>query len=765
MHKNFVMAKNELTFPSHLIDPRRKKYKWVLSYIQAAYRNAKTSPYIFANYSWKYDEIKSYAMGEQSISKYKTLLNVQEGDDSTWMNIDWRVLPVITKFRRIALNKLNKIQYSVDAIAIDSLAIDETETYFAKQKAKLAARERLAQESPALAQAMKEPEDVNSIDELKIQELYTYKHNATIEMENGIELVFQQNNIEEEQAKVKEDLFDYGVAGYREYIDSNGSVRFRRVNPKNVIVSPCVNRNFSDKQFAGEFTYPTISDLKQAAGKQLPEDVYYEIATSYRGRLGNPKMIPQRTDYGQGYDDFRIEVLDIEFYSVNDAVYEERIDKRGNKIFGRSEYFPAGKEPDNGKKYKRTSFKVVYGGKWIVNTQYMYDWGLVTNMKRKRNNMADTEMSFHFFAPEFHKMKAKGITEQLITIADAIQIAWYKLQNAIAQARPKGVEIMLDAIEDIPLGGGGRNLEPFEVIDMFNETGNLVYRRTNLAGENANWRPIQEIENGLGRDIIVYYDIIQRNIQMIRDITGLNELVDGSTPDPRTLTTVANMAAESSNNALGDIIVGDKRLYEKLAEGVHLRLQDAVKYGNVTGYVRALGANSVSFIKVTSNVAAHNYGIFIRLRLSDEQRLQFKQELKELAVNGIINPDDAVIVGNIENKDQAEQVLAYVVKRTREQKQQEAQAQIQENGKVQQQTSIVTEKAKQQTIQLESQGKIQLEQVKGKNELAAIKLKYMLESHLEGQRGENKIKERGVQNAGQVAVEEKKGENFVKKQA
>ena len=81
-----------------------------------------------------------------------------------------------------------------------------------------------------------------------------------------------------------------------------------------------------------------------------------------------------------------------------------------------------------------------------------------------------------------------------------------------------GIEIDIDGIEDIPLGAGGKNLSPSEVIDMFNETGTLVYRRRNLGGEQVNYRPIQEIENGLGKDVISYYDIIQRNIQMIPKI-------------------------------------------------------------------------------------------------------------------------------------------------------------------------------------------------------------------------------------------------------
>ena len=251
---------------------------------------------------------------------------------------------------------------------------------------------------------------------------------------------------------------------------------------------------------------------------------------------------------------------------------------------------------------------------------------------------------------------------------------------------------------------------------------------------------------------------------MIRDITGLNELVDGSTPDPRTLTTIANMANESSNNALGDVIVGDQSLYIALADGLYQRLQTAVKYGDITGYTKALGTTTVNFIKITSDISMHTYGIFATLSMTDIQKEQFKRELKEMATAGIINADDAVIVGNIPNRDQAEQVLAYFVKRTREQKQKEAIEQMKMNGEIQQKSAVVSEGAKQKTIALESQGKIKVEEVRGKNELEAIRLKYKLEFDNEGLRGDNDIKKEAAKTIGQIAVNKNMGQKNVIKQ-
>ena len=743
------------SFPSHLIDPAKKDENWVMLYLKAAWYDFGRTKSIFYHRAWKYREIKDFALGNQSINQYKEILNVESDKNETWLNVDWRVLPIITKFRRIALNKLKKIEYDIEATAVDSLAIDEKERYVAEQKTKIALRDSLKESNPQLAQSLKQENDAEDIDELKIKELYTYKHNATIEIETGIDLIMQQSDIPYLRTKIREDLFDYGVAGYKDWIDSAGNVKLRRVDPASLIINYCAENDFSDKQYAGEVVRMTIADLKQAAGDKFTAKQYEEIAYLVRGKFGNPTQLPSPIIYGSEYNDFNVDVLDLEFFTVNENVYEKRKDKRGNIQFGRTGYEK--KKDTEKKRYKRLAFKVTYQGSWIIGTDFIFNAGVSQNLKRTKSRMTDAQMSYHFYAPEFYDMEAKGITEQLIPLANAIQIAWYRLQNAINQARPKGVAIDLDALEDIPLGSGGKNLAPHEVVDMFNETGTLVYRRSDLAGNLTHYRPIEEIENGLGKDAIMYYDIIQRNIQMIRDITGLNELVDGSTPDARTLTTVANMAAESSNNALGDIVDGDQHLLRKAGTGVYLRLQTAVKKGNVNGYTKALGSNSVKFIKVTSDIAMHEFGIFLSLVMSDDERAMFKAELKEMANAGVIEPDTAITIGNIRNKNQAEQVLAYMVKITRERKAREANEQIMVNSKAQQESAQVAEQAKQATIQLQNKGKVDEENVKGDWNLKAINLKGEWDMRLAGMNIDGNIKKTAVQTVGKMAEKEQEG--------
>jgi len=743
-------------FPSHLISPADKGKDWIMQYCKAAWDSFETDNprNIFYHARYRYEVIKSYALGNQSISKYRPLLGVDEESKEDWLAIDWSVIPIVPKFRRIALGKLNKIGYNITATPIDALANDEVEDYFAGVKAKLLMREQAMKVDPSLLEdpiLQLEQGEAKDIEELEIQMNYTFKHNMAIEAEQAITLVLEQNQVEKLREQIKEDIFDYGVGGYKEYIDSNGAIKIRNINPRNIIINQCKNKDFSDAQYVGEVIEMTIADLKQMAGNQFTEEEYEDIARNVIGRWGNPKEWPTSLSvYNKGYDKFRLRLLDMEFFSVNEMVFEQRIDRRGNKIYARARYEDRNKRKD---KFERVAYKVVYKGKWILGTNYIFDYGLATNMKRAKSSLMDTTMSYHIYAPEFWDMRAYGIMEQLIPIADAIQIAWYRLQNAINQARPKGIMIELGALEDIPLGAGGKKLTPMKVIDLYNKTGTLVYRRADQQGRMTNYKPIEELENGLGRDVMTYYQIIQNHIQMLRDITGMNEMTDGSTPDPRTLTTVAKLAYEGTNNALAHIIGGEKKLLESLSNAIVLRIQDVAEVGGVKGYVRSLGSNTMKFFQTSPNLALYEFGIFIEDKPTDDQRAMLLQQVQAGQAGGMLDIEDAIVIQNTDNLKVAQQILAYKIKKRREQAQQDAMQQQQMNGQIQMQSAQAAEQAKQQTLQLEAQVKSQLIQVEKEMDAKLLEMKYQYELMLEELRQTGKIKSKKIENRGKKSVQ------------
>lgn len=742
-------------FPSHLVSSAEKGKDWVLQYCKAAwYSFENDNPReMFYHARYRYEVFKSYAMGNQSINKYRPLMGVSEEAKETWLSIDWSVIPIVPKFRRIALGKLNKIDYNIVATPVDSLANDEIIDHFAQLKAKLVMREEAKKIDPELLNnpiLALEPGEAKDMEELEIQMNYTFKHQMSIEAEQSIKLVLEQNEIEKHRQKIKEDIFDQGVGGYKEWIDSNGAVKFRTINPRNIVINHCKNSDFSDASHIGEIIEMTISDLKQMAGSEFSAEEYEQIAKNVIGKYGNPKEWPSSLSvYNKGYDRFRIRLLDLEFFSVNEMVYEQRVDRRGNKIYAKAKYEDRNKRKE---KFDRVAYKVVYKGKWIIGTDYIFDAGLCTDMKRAKSSLMDTKLSYHIIAPEFFDMKAYGMMEQLIPIADAIQIAWYRMQNAINQARPKGIVIEMGALEDIPLGKGGKKMDPMSVLDLYNKTGTLVYRKMDSQGRMTNYKPIEELENGLGRDVMSYYQIIQNHIQMIRDITGMNEMTDGSTPDPRTLTTVAKLASEGTNNALAHIIQGEKKIFESLCNSIILRLQDTVNRGTAKGYTKSLGGNTLKFFEASPNVALYEFGIFLEDKPTDDQRAMLMQQVQAMSAQGMMDIEDAIVIQNTDNLKVAQQLLAYKIKKRKQEEEEKAIRMQQMNAQTQQESAMVAEQAKQQTMQVEAQVKTQLIQVEKEYDAKLMELKYQYELQLEQMRQTGKVTTKQVENKGKKSV-------------
>lgn len=717
------MKSSKHEYPSHLIDPKQKDKAWILKYIKAAYHEFIGSGYeSFYNNRNNYHIIQSYAEGRQSINKYKPLMGEHEDATTSHLNIDWSILPLLRKYRNMAISKLSKIDYTISATPLDPLAQDEKNDHFAKMRAKLKAKETLADvpelaENAMLKMNEGEPED---LEELKVQEEYTWKHSASIEMENAIDVVFHHNKMEQIRKACRGDWFDFGVSGVREYIDSNGAIKIRKVNPRNLVVSYCSQNDFSDANHIGEVIEMTISDLKQLAGEQFSDEQYRDIAQNYTGQLGNAYSMPESSVYNKGYDDFKIKVLDMEFLSVNTLVYEKRIDKRNNKRFGRTNYYAKDKK---NKQVKRTSFKVLYRGFWIIGTDYCFNGGLATDMKRAKGNLVDTTFTYHLQALDLNDMRPLGYMEGAMPVADNIQTSWYKFQSAVAEARPKGIMIEMGALEDIPLGQGGTSFSPMEVLDLFNKKGVLIYRKVDISGKATNYRPIEELQNGLGADALNYFSLIQQDISLLRDILGLNELTDGSTPDPRTLNYVAELATQGTNNALSLISDADRFMIQEVAADVVLRIQDTIKNNPVEGYVRALGSSSMKFFKASPSLNHWNYGIEIDLKATQEQKRRLVDYLNMSIGKEQLEMEDVAFIEFIHSIKQAYQVLSFRIKKRRQQRQAEEMQRQQMNAQVQIQSSQAAEQAKQQSMQVDFQLKAELEKLKAQNQEKLLQMK------------------------------------------
>ena len=696
-------------FPSHLIDPREKDKKWVLKYLKAAYNEYNIGTHeSFFNKAHKYNVISSYAHGSQPINKYKPMMGEEEKSDNTWLSINWEPVPIFSKYRKQAIARLMKTLFNVEATPIDSLAQDEKENYFKDQEARIKIRQAMKSVDPELLELspfQKKEGEVDDIEELYMQKNFTYKHRMASEIEQALDLILATNNYSEIRQKIIENLFDYGVSVVKEDIDSNGAIKITSCRSDAIVLSYCSDSTFKDLQHIGQIKEYTISELKEFVGTELSTEQYLRVAESVAGKYGNPRFPINYTSAG-AYDSFKVHVLDMEFFSVNEMVHQKKEDKRGNTHISKTSYHKDG---------MRTAFKVVYKGSWVIGTDIGFKCGLATNMKRKKSTLMDTSMSYHVRAVNFNNMNITGVTEKAIPIIDMFQLAWYKYQQAVATARPKGVAIEIGALEDIALGKGGEALKPIEAIDLFEKKGTLVYRRINMEGDVANYDPIKELGNGIGDEAIRWFNVLQQQIELMKDITGLNELTDASTPDPRTLTTTAELAVVATSNALWDIENAERELFKELCEDLVLRIQDVVKKNGLSGYKKALGSETIEFFKASDKLSMHEYGIEITNMPTEQERNQLIGTAKAYEQAGLLEFTDVILIKTHRNLKIAEQILAWRIDKRKKAAQEEAIMNQRMNAETQQQSTLVSEQAKQETEKVKSALKI--EEIKTEKDL------------------------------------------------
>jgi hypothetical protein len=360
-------------------------------------------------------------------------------------------------------------------------------------------------------------------------------------------------------------------------------------------------------------------------------------------------------------------------------------------------------------------------------------------MKRAKSSLTDTTLSYHIIAPNMYQMGTYSLGDQMKAIADQIQMAWYKLQNVMLRARPRGIMIELGALENVPIGKAGKALKPMEVVDLYNQTGNLVYRRLDDNGQASNYKPIEELQNGIGSEATEYFGIINNNIQLLREILGFNEITDGSTPDPRMLNGVAKMASESTNNSLDFIRRSERSLLERLCYNLTLRIQDLAANGGIDGFIRALGSSSVQFFKVDPDVSLHECGLVVSQKPSEAEKERLSRRVEQAIQSNQITLADAMMVENLDDVKYAEVLLGYKIKSNQEDAQKKALEQQQMNGQIQQQSAMAAEQAKQQTIQIEVQSKLQLIQKEKELEAQLLSMKLSMEAQIEQMKVEGKI--------------------------
>ena len=721
---------------------------------------------------------RDYANGTQDTSIYKQILSSLDPNsgDGTLLNLDWSPVPIIPKFVKIVVNNILSKKPYPNVAAIDPLSKTEKDEKKAKMMFNVENRDLIAKMKEQGLNVKTELQDIpESKEEAEIFIDSNIKTDAEIAAQLGANLTLEWNDFDQRvYRRAVNDLVTCGMGVVKRMNDPNYGITEEYVDPAYFFHSYTEDPTFSDLIYAGHVKKISISELKRIAGNDLTEEEFAKIAQGVKNKYQNRadklsyKYYDQtldRTTYG--YDEFIVEVMEFEFISVDDMFFEEKTSRHGNVGFYYKGFeYQAPKQSVFDRKPVSMRTATVYGGNYIVGTDFMFGYGIKKNIPKNVHDITRARLSYSVVSTNLRRMMPKSLVSSVISFADQLQLSHLKLQQAIAKAKPDGLIVDIEGLENVQLGKGGE-LQPLDIQDIYEQTGVFYYRSKNPEGGFQN-PPVRALDNSI-RNINELIAIYNHNLRLIRDTTGINEVMDGTSPKGEQLVGVRQQAMAAGNNAIYDITNAALYLYSKVCEDIVKCLQvippKSVLYKM---YENAIGRSSMSILSSFSKLPMYNFGIKIQTEMDDTERAYLEQNIQVALAQKELDLEDAMAVRQLKDVDQAERLLIVRRKKRMKTMQQIAQQNSQMQAQMNQATAQATSQGKMQEIQMLSQGKIAEIQADAQAKAQLLQLEYNLKMEIEKLRAMSNQAQKAGDMSFKQNIEDKKEkakDDRVKKQA
>ena len=717
-------------FPSQVVgDAEKLSYDYGLKVAKAIEHEWFNKDQGINRYHKHYNDfhrLRLYAEGNQSIQKYKDELSIN--GDLSYLNLDWTPVPIIPKFVDIVVNGMADRSYDIKAYSQDPYGIAKRTEYmqsivddmntkeindFVQQKFNI----NLYQNDPNTLPETKE--------ELELHMQLSYKQAVEIAEEQAINVLLDGNKYNLVKNRFYRDLTVLGIGAVKTNFTTSEGATVEYVDPADLVYSYTESPYFDDIYYVGEVKTIPVNEL----AKQFPFLEQSDLEEIMQSRsLYTNNSYKNASSYDE-FDSNKVQVLYFNYKTYMNEVYKIKETATGaEKAIEKDDSFNPPLDSEGNFSRLDRVIEVLQEGAMVLGTNKLLKWEIAKNMMRPKSNYTKVKMNYSIVAPRMYKGNIDSLVKRITGFADMIQLTHLKLQQVMSRMIPDGVYLDADGLAEIDLGNC-TNYNPQEALNMFFQTGSVIGRSFTQDGDmNPGKVPIQEITSGSGGNkiqaLIGNYNYY---MQMIRDVTGLNEARDGSMPDERALVGIQKIAAANSNTATRHILDSGLFLTAEVAEQLSLRISDIVEYSPTKeAFIQSIGVHNVATLEEMSSLHLYDFGIFIELMPDEEEKAMLENNIQMALQQQTIDLEDAIDVREINNVKLANEVLKIRRKRKMEMdqamKEQNMQAQAQANAQ-QQQVAAQMEVQKQQAL---TQSEAQIEQLKA--QLEAQKLQYEMQA-------------------------------------
>ena len=656
-----------------------------------------------------FHKLRLYARGEQSVQKYKNELSIN--GDLSYLNLDWKPVPIIPKFVDIVVNGMAQRSYEINCFSQDDYGVSKRTEYMQSVLRDIRSKEfndLVAQQFNMNLYENDKESLPDSEEELKLHMQLNYKQAVELAEEQAINVLMENSDYDLIRRRCLYDLTVLGMSATKTTFDFSEGAKIKYVDPANLVYSYTESPYFDDLYYVGEV-------------KELPIN---EIVKEFPGLTETD--IKQIVDKGQDplrrsahRDKNKVHVLYFNFKTHMNDVYKLKKTAAGlEKVIEKDDTFnpPENKEGDFSKLER--SVEALFEGVYLLGSNKLLRWRMMPNMMRSDSDFSKVKMSYQITAPRMYEGRIESLVGRITGFADMIQLTHLKLQQVMSRMVPDGVYLDADGLAEIDLGNG-TNYNPQEALNMFFQTGSVIGRSfTSDGDQNPGKVPIQQINNGVnGGKLQALIQTYNYYLQMIRDVTGLNEARDASTPDRNALVGVQKLAAANSNTATRHILQSMLFLTAEAAECLSLRISDIIEYSPTRdAFIRAIGAHNVATLTEMGSLHLYDFGIFIELMPDEEEKAILENNIQMALSQKLIDLDDAIDIRDTKNVKLANQLLK--IKRRKKQERD----QIMQQQNIQAQTQA-TNMAAQEAAKIE----LEKTQAKYDNEVGLERTKNSLQ--------------------------------------
>ena len=637
-----------------------------------------------------------YARAEQPVQKYKDELAIN--GDLSYLNLDWKPVPIIPKFVDIVVNGMDDKLYDVKAFAQDPESRKVRSKYAQDILRDMQAKQFLTSLQSELNLNLfnsDNPEELpENKDELDLHMQLSYKQASEIAAEEAINNTLAYNKYDLTKKRIIEDLVVLGIGAVKTNWNKAEGVTVEYVDPSRMVHSYSEDPNFEDLWYVGEVKPLSLAECK----KQFPNltDSELERLEQYQG---NSSFL---YNWNGRRDGNAIYILFFEYKTYSEQVFKIKKTATGlEKSLEKPDTF----NPESNENFDKVSrsIETLYSGAKVLGYDMMLDWRLAENMTRPKSNLVKVNMNYSICAPKLYQGRVESLVSRMMGFADMIQLTHLKIQQVISKIIPDGVYLDVDGLAEVDLGNG-TSYNAKEALNMYFQTGSILGRSMTTEGDpNPGRVPIQElVKSDGGGKVASLINTYQYYLQMIRDVTGLNEARDGSVPNSDSLVGLQKLAAANSNTATKHILNSYLYLTVKTCENIVLRTSDSIEFELTEEALKnSISTWSVGQLTDTSQIHMADFGIYFDLIPDEREKEQLESNIQAALSSGSINLEDAIDIRSINNLKLANQMIKLKRKKAAEAAQAAQQANIQAQAQANAQASeaaAMSEVQKQQAI-------------------------------------------------------------------